>query len=176
VYMFHCHNLIHEDHDMMAAFNVSALSDFGYPETTRFLNPMEERWRAKPISSADDSQKALYDKCALFEALEAYTDEGKLEKALDDYYNKGMWRASTLQTIVSSSSSASAGSSVGSSAPAVTSSTATVTSKGAPATITSAPKTTSTKKNDDDDKKKTTTTRKKEDDDKKTTTSTKKRD
>ena len=25
--MFHCHNLIHEDHDMMAAFNVTALPE-----------------------------------------------------------------------------------------------------------------------------------------------------
>jgi bilirubin oxidase len=85
VYMFHCHNLIHEDHDMMAAFNVSALTDFGYPETTRFIDPMEERWRSRPITSQDDSRQALYDKCALFESLEAYNDVGKLENALDDY-------------------------------------------------------------------------------------------
>lgn len=160
VYMFHCHNLIHEDHDMMAAFNVTALSDFGYPETTRFLDPMEDRWRAKPISGAADSQQGLYDKCALFESLEAYTNTPKLEKALEDYYDKGMWRLSTLQTVVSSS--ASAGSSADSSVPAATSSAAVVTSKPASATITSAPKATSTKKkDDDDDKKKTTTTKKK---------------
>jgi bilirubin oxidase len=161
VYMFHCHNLIHEDHDMMAAFNVTALSDFGYPETTRFLDPMEERWRAKPISSAADSQQALFDKCALFESLEAYNDTPKLEKALEDYYDKGMWRLSTLKTIISSSS-ASAGSSADSSVPTVTSPAAAVTTKGTSATITSAPKATSTKKSDDDDKKKTTTTKKKD--------------
>ena len=30
--MFHCHNLVHEDHDMMAAFNVSDvdLTAYGY--------------------------------------------------------------------------------------------------------------------------------------------------
>lgn len=49
VYMFHCHNLIHEDHDMMAAFNVTSLSDFGYSDKTKFLDPMEDRWRAQPI-------------------------------------------------------------------------------------------------------------------------------
>jgi bilirubin oxidase len=161
VYMFHCHNLIHEDHDMMAAFNVTALSDFGYPETTRFLDPMEERWRAKPISSAADSQQALFDKCALFESLEAYNDTPKLEKALEDYYDKGMWRLSTLKTVISSSS-ASAGSSADSSVPTVTSPAAAVTTKGTSATITSAPKATSTKKSDDDNKKKTTTTKKKD--------------
>ncbi|KAJ2976677.1 hypothetical protein NUW58_g8025 [Xylaria curta] len=37
LYMFHCHNLIHEDQDMMAAFNVTALRDFGYDETTDFI-------------------------------------------------------------------------------------------------------------------------------------------
>jgi hypothetical protein len=43
VYMFHCHNLIHEDHDMMAAFNVSSLKDWGYPETTQFIDPEMRR-------------------------------------------------------------------------------------------------------------------------------------
>ena len=31
---------------MLAAFNVTALQDFGYPETTRFIDPMESRYRA----------------------------------------------------------------------------------------------------------------------------------
>ncbi|TPX07925.1 uncharacterized protein E0L32_010380 [Thyridium curvatum] len=52
VYMFHCHNLIHEDHDMMAAFNVTALSDLGYNDTS-FIDPMEQKWRAKPYQVAD---------------------------------------------------------------------------------------------------------------------------
>ncbi|KAH7030613.1 Cupredoxin, partial [Microdochium trichocladiopsis] len=53
VYMFHCHNLIHEDHDMMAAFNVTALANFGYNETTDFSDPMDARWRAKAFSKID---------------------------------------------------------------------------------------------------------------------------
>jgi bilirubin oxidase len=157
--MFHCHNLIHEDHDMMAAFNVSALSDFGYPETTRFIDPMEERWRSKQITIEDDSQAALHDKCALFESLEAYNDVGKLEKALEDYYVNGPQKPSTLITVVSSS--ASAGSSANPASPTVTSSAKAITSKPASATITSAPKATSTKKKDDDDDKKKTTTKSK---------------
>ncbi|KAK4223568.1 Cupredoxin [Podospora fimiseda] len=52
VYMFHCHNLIHEDSDMMAAFNVTeTLSGLGYQEKKKFDfgfdDPMENRWRAK---------------------------------------------------------------------------------------------------------------------------------
>ena len=38
--MFHCHNLIHEDHEMMAAFNVTHLEDFGYDEKTYFIDPV----------------------------------------------------------------------------------------------------------------------------------------
>ncbi|KAF2761281.1 Cupredoxin [Pseudovirgaria hyperparasitica] len=65
LYMFHCHNLIHEDHEMMAAFNVTMLTDLGYNET-HFIDPMEERWRAKPYDAAywtndrvDDSVKSM---------------------------------------------------------------------------------------------------------------------
>jgi bilirubin oxidase len=46
VYMFHCHNLIHEDHDMMAAFNVTVLPDYGY-NAADLVDPMESKWRAK---------------------------------------------------------------------------------------------------------------------------------
>lgn len=158
VYMFHCHNLIHEDHDMMAAFNVSSLADFGYPEISHFIDPMEERWRAKDINDHDEEDESKYKKCELFESLFAYNDVDKLEAALEDYQKGGM-RASTLQTVYTS---ASAGSSAGSSQPAVTS--AAVATANAPA-VTVAPKT--TKKEDDDDKKKST--KKKDDDDKKTT-------
>jgi bilirubin oxidase len=154
VYMFHCHNLIHEDHDMMAAFNVTELKDFGYPETTRFIDPMEERWRSRPITDAEELQHAKEEKCALFESLEAYDHVDKLEEALVDYYKNGPKSYSTLMTMASTS--ASAGSSVDSSAPVAT---GTVTSKPASATITAAPKSTSTTKKSDDDKK--TTTKKK---------------
>ncbi|KAH7038392.1 phenol oxidase A [Microdochium trichocladiopsis] len=53
VYMFHCHNLIHEDQDMMAAFDVKAVAGFGYNETTDFSDPMDERWRAVPFARSD---------------------------------------------------------------------------------------------------------------------------
>jgi hypothetical protein len=57
VYMFHCHNLIHEDHDMMAAFNVTLLPDLGYTET-QFMDPMEEEWRPKPFVLDDFSTRS----------------------------------------------------------------------------------------------------------------------
>ncbi|KAH7417369.1 Cupredoxin [Cadophora sp. MPI-SDFR-AT-0126] len=55
LYMFHCHNLVHEDHDMMAAFNVSQvdLSSLGYPEKVSFNDPMAPVFRAKAYSGTD---------------------------------------------------------------------------------------------------------------------------
>lgn len=136
VYMFHCHNLVHEDHDMMGAMNITALADFGYNETTRFLDPMEQRWRAKQIDADDDSQTAINNKCALFESLQAYSNVDKLEQALQNYWANGPPNPSTLTTVVSSSAK--------SASPTITSSASAATSKSASATITSAPKSSST--------------------------------
>ena len=46
--MFHCHNLIHEDQDMMAAFNVTVLNDYGY-NSTSLVDPMQSEFLAKPF-------------------------------------------------------------------------------------------------------------------------------
>lgn len=98
VYMFHCHNLVHEDHDMMAAFNVSQidLTEFGYPEKVSFVDPMTQDFRAKncadfpgscpsngnPIDLSIVTSKILPG----FYATNAYPDVAKFEKAEDDYY------------------------------------------------------------------------------------------
>lgn len=85
--MFHCHNLIHEDHDMMAAFNVTALADFGYPETTHFVDPMEQRWRAKPEDPAKSTQTYIEGTLLPgFSALNAYSDAAGVEAALEAYW------------------------------------------------------------------------------------------
>lgn len=117
VYMFHCHNLVHEDHDMMAAFNVTDLKDFGYPETTRLQDPMEQRWRAKTISGADDEKTAVMEKCALFESLGAYDDVDKLEDALEEYWANGAKAPATLQTVVKSATATSSVKATGTVAP-----------------------------------------------------------
>ncbi|GAB7338390.1 hypothetical protein MBLNU457_4685t1 [Dothideomycetes sp. NU457] len=44
LYMFHCHNLIHEDSMMMAVFNVSQLENQGYNVTTDYTDPMDPRF------------------------------------------------------------------------------------------------------------------------------------
>lgn len=90
VYMFHCHNLLHEDHDMMGAFNISALSlsDFGYgPETTSFIDPMEQRWRAKPWPGTSDLHKVQTETLPAFSSLDAYRCAGHIQDALDAHWN-----------------------------------------------------------------------------------------
>ncbi|KAK3715090.1 hypothetical protein LTR37_007300 [Vermiconidia calcicola] len=93
LYMFHCHNLIHEDHEMMAAMNITELSDLGYPETTRFLDPMDSKYRAKTFRqqaftrrAGIFSSKQIDEKCAFFDSLNAYRDVDEVENALDDYW------------------------------------------------------------------------------------------
>jgi len=86
VYMFHCHNLIHEDHEMMAAFNVSFLEDFGYNET-HYIDPMEQRWRAKPISTADFTDSAVQQRVEFMAGFEPYDKVEDVEAALRTYYS-----------------------------------------------------------------------------------------
>ncbi|KAH8646039.1 Cupredoxin [Tricladium varicosporioides] len=99
VYMFHCHNLIHEDHEMMAAFNVSLLNDFNYTETTHFIDPMEPRYRATPIKAGEFattstwgkgefSQAGVKAKGDWFSNLDAYTDVEKIDLALEEYWHR----------------------------------------------------------------------------------------
>lgn len=116
VYMFHCHNLIHEDHDMMAAFNVTSLADWGYPETTKFLDPMEEKYRSKNWVGAEKEKPFIMDKMEKFAAMEAYSNVDKLEEALEDYRINGPKPKSTLSTVtVPATSSSAAGSATSSS-------------------------------------------------------------
>ncbi|KAK0654786.1 Cupredoxin [Cercophora newfieldiana] len=85
VYMFHCHNLIHEDHEMMAAFNVTALEDFGYPETA-FRDPMEGRWRAEAVAPAKFTPTAITEKVQFMANLQPYNNVDDVMDALDDYW------------------------------------------------------------------------------------------
>lgn len=153
VYMFHCHNLIHEDHDMMAAFNVTSLSDWGYPETTKFIDPMEEKYRSKAEKTDDFEKSNIMDKMAKFELMEAYSGVEKLEEALESYrINGAPAPKTTLSTVVLSSTSSATPTTPAASV------TPQIKAEAAAPTITSAPKATSTTKVDD---KKTKTTSKK---------------
>lgn len=93
VYMLHCHNLIHEDHDPMAAFNVTALDGLGYDEATDFSDPMDARWRAQPYSHEDLAVRAgIFDDGAIVTKVQdmarqqPYSELDQVEGALNNYW------------------------------------------------------------------------------------------
>ncbi|EJD35136.1 Cupredoxin [Auricularia subglabra TFB-10046 SS5] len=88
VYMFHCHNLVHEDHDMMAAFNVTdLLTDFGYTDAVRLGDPMDARFRAKPGVGPYNMDTVLNVDLPLLDGLNAYQDVAEVEEALKAYWS-----------------------------------------------------------------------------------------
>lgn len=86
--MFHCHNLVHEDHDMMAAFNLSKITDLGYPETTNFDDPMDPRFRAKPYTGTDLAQVES-ELLPWFSSLDSYSIKDGIKQAIADYHQNG---------------------------------------------------------------------------------------
>ncbi|KAF2710227.1 bilirubin oxidase [Pleomassaria siparia CBS 279.74] len=72
VYMFHCHNLVHEDHEMLVAFNVTQLAGWGYTNDTIFIDPMQPEFRPKDINPADYVVDAIMKKLAWFYSTNAY--------------------------------------------------------------------------------------------------------
>ncbi|KAK3343292.1 Cupredoxin [Neurospora tetraspora] len=85
VYMFHCHNLIHEDHEMMAAFNVSVLEDLGYDET-HYIDPMEERWRAKQQSVEAFDDGKIEERVKEMAGYRPYDKVDEVESVLGEYW------------------------------------------------------------------------------------------
>jgi hypothetical protein len=74
LYMFHCHNAIHEDHAMMDAFNVTAIQELGYNTSDlMFTDPLDANWRAKSYNDSA-TQSSLDDVLAAFAATKAYAN------------------------------------------------------------------------------------------------------
>lgn len=86
LYMFHCHNLVHEDDEMMAAFNITALDSFNYTEKTRFIDPVDTRWAPKTYTGTNLTE-VLDVTLPAFKALEAYDDIDGLMAALDAFHS-----------------------------------------------------------------------------------------
>ncbi|KAH7074627.1 Cupredoxin [Paraphoma chrysanthemicola] len=79
VYMFHCHNLIHEDHDM-----------------TDFSDPEDARWAAKPFVQADwvaksgpFTQQAVNTKVRELALQQPYSEQAQVEAALNAAWADG---------------------------------------------------------------------------------------
>lgn len=171
---------------MMAAMNVTALSDLGYDEKTSFIDPMEGRYRAKSFSdgdltgrSGDFSDSAIQEKVKFFNELDAYRNVLGVESRLEDYWktassgtasstaSSGTASATsgaTVATPASSSASATGSSASASNSGAAASSTTSSSSAASVSTTaktTAKPTTTTTKKADDKTKKTSTTSTKK---------------
>ncbi|OLN95270.1 Bilirubin oxidase 1 [Colletotrichum chlorophyti] len=145
VYMFHCHNLIHEDHEMMAAFNVSVLTDLGYEET-QFADPMEGEWRAKKEEPGAYTFAAIKSRIEFMARFQPYNNVAEVESRLSAY-----WATKTIAPLPTLAPSTL----VAVTTPAITSVSSVI-----PATTTKATTTTTTttkvddsKKSDDDKKK-----------------------
>ncbi|KAK8075060.1 multicopper oxidase [Apiospora hydei] len=85
LYMFHCHNLIHEDHEMMAAFNVTFLADLGYNET-HYLDPMDPEYRAKAIKPEAFTDDAIRKRIQFMASFQPYNKVDETEAVLDAYW------------------------------------------------------------------------------------------
>lgn len=88
IYMFHCHNLVHEDHDMMAAFNTTKLAELGYDfnSTQSFEDPSDARFQPKAYDAADFSDSAKHEAVSSFAALNAYAPVTSLMAAEAAYF------------------------------------------------------------------------------------------
>lgn len=74
MYMFHCHNAIHEDHAMMDAFNITAIQGLGYNASDlMFADPLNATWRAKDYTDLN-TQSNLSSVLATFAATDAYNN------------------------------------------------------------------------------------------------------
>jgi hypothetical protein len=87
---------------------VTNLGDWGYPETTIFIDPMEQKYRAKDVNSADFEEGKIQEKLQWFYLMDAYKDPHKVEEALASYWANGGKPASkttlSTSTIAASSS------------------------------------------------------------------------
>ena len=100
---------------MMAAFNVTAISDLGYDEKTSFIDPMEPRYRPKSFAkneftsrTGDFSDTAIQAKVAFFNSLDAYRNVGAVQSRLAAYWKTAKAGSPGSSTSESSSGSATA--------------------------------------------------------------------
>lgn len=72
LYMFHCHNLIHEDNEMMAVFNITQLDTLGYNSTEDFADPSDSRFSARELQSDSYDTDQILSTLSYLSALSAY--------------------------------------------------------------------------------------------------------
>ncbi|OQO12633.1 hypothetical protein B0A48_02095 [Cryoendolithus antarcticus] len=88
LYMFHCHNLIHEDHAMMDVFNVTLLEEMGYDynSTTSYADPEDTRFIATDYNDDAFSDDAVASAVNALANLNAYAPVNSLIAAQEAHY------------------------------------------------------------------------------------------
>ena len=88
MYMFHCHNLIHEDSLMMDVFNVTLLDELGYKfkDTQEFWDPMDPRFRPRPSAASDYEESSIRSTLSALGNLNAYKHAAKVAAAESEFY------------------------------------------------------------------------------------------
>ncbi|KAK5708626.1 hypothetical protein LTR17_020516 [Elasticomyces elasticus] len=109
VYMFHCHNLIHEDNTMMDAFNVTYLQELGYSSAIDFSDPMNPYFAAQDYSDEAYAPAALSSAASSLANMGAYSSFSAIAAAEASYYATAGYHgdattASTTTTVTPSSS------------------------------------------------------------------------
>lgn len=108
---FHCHNLIHEDHAMMAAFNVSLLDELGYEfnSTTGYSDPLTPQFVSQDYSDDAYSESSIMSMIHAFGNLNAYAPASSVIAAQSSYYATAGYNGESItgapkSTVVPSSS------------------------------------------------------------------------
>jgi bilirubin oxidase len=70
---------------MMVAFNVTALLDLGYNETS-FIDPMDPRWRAQAATPDQFTDQAILDEVNFMANLQPYNNVQEVLSRLDAYW------------------------------------------------------------------------------------------
>lgn len=83
--MFHCHNLVHEDHAMMAAFNITALDVLGYDDVEDLGDPNDPRFVAQEWSAEAYSYDNIQSTLTYLGGLGAYNQMTQLASADSAY-------------------------------------------------------------------------------------------
>ncbi|KAL1582192.1 hypothetical protein WHR41_09184 [Cladosporium halotolerans] len=88
LYMFHCHNLVHEDHEMMAAFNVTRLEELGYnfESTQGFDDPEGKKYSAVDFSADAYDYDAKHSLVRSLGELNAYQPASSIKAAQASWY------------------------------------------------------------------------------------------
>lgn len=97
MYMFHCHNLIHEDHEMLDVFNVTRLAALGYNSTAGYGNPEASNFAAQSYNPSAYAPAAISSVIASYVNLNAYAPVTSLIAAESAYYATAGYNGDLVQ-------------------------------------------------------------------------------